>query len=85
LIRSEYVFEEPLTAAHDGVERQLVVNHHDVGQVAGLQPADPSQREGLAGIGGLQAGNLADVVVVDDQLSLHGVMRRSEWLFEDIL
>jgi len=45
----------------------------------------PSQALALAGIGGLQAGNLADVVVVDDQLSLHGVMRRSEWLFEDIL
>jgi N-acetylglucosamine-6-phosphate deacetylase len=44
----------------------------------------PSQTLALAGIGGLQAGNLADVVVVDNELSLHGVMRRSEWLFEDI-
>jgi len=45
----------------------------------------PSQTLALAGIGGLQAGNLADVVVVDDQLSLHAVMRRGEWLFEDTL
>jgi N-acetylglucosamine-6-phosphate deacetylase len=45
----------------------------------------PSQTLALAGIGGLQAGNLADVVVVDDELSLHGVMRRSEWIFDDIL
>ena len=45
----------------------------------------PSQTLALAGIGGLQAGNLADVVVVDDQLSLHAVMRRGGWLFEDIL
>jgi N-acetylglucosamine-6-phosphate deacetylase len=44
----------------------------------------PSQTLALAGIGGLQAGNLADVVVVDDQLSLHAVMRRGQWLFEDI-
>ena len=44
----------------------------------------PSQTLALAGIGGLQAGNLADVVVVDDQLSLHAVMRRGGWLFEDI-
>jgi N-acetylglucosamine-6-phosphate deacetylase len=45
----------------------------------------PSQTLALAGIGGLQAGNLADVVVVDDQLSLHAVIRRSEWIFDDIL
>jgi len=45
----------------------------------------PSQTLALAGIGGLRAGNLADVVVVDNELSLHAVMRRSEWLFEDIL
>ena len=32
--------------------------------------------------GGLR--HLADVVVVDDQLSLHAVMRRGAWLFEDI-
>ena len=40
----------------------------------------PSQTLALAGIGGLQAGNLADVVVVDDDLSLHAVLRRGEWL-----
>ena len=45
----------------------------------------PSQTLALAGIGGLQAGNLADVVMVDDELSLHGVMRRGEWIFDDIL
>lgn len=44
----------------------------------------PSQALALAGIGGLQTGNLADVVVVDDQLSLHGVLRRGEWLFDDM-
>ena len=40
----------------------------------------PSQALALAGIGGLQAGNVADVVVVDDELSVHAVMRRGEWL-----
>ena len=40
----------------------------------------PSQTLALAGIGGLQAGHLADVVVVDDELSLDAVMRRGEWL-----
>jgi N-acetylglucosamine-6-phosphate deacetylase len=40
----------------------------------------PSQTLALAGIGSLQAGNLADVVVVDDDLSLHDVLRRGEWL-----
>jgi N-acetylglucosamine-6-phosphate deacetylase len=45
----------------------------------------PSQTLALAGIGGLQAGNLADVVVVDNELSLHAVLRRGEWPFEDIL
>jgi N-acetylglucosamine-6-phosphate deacetylase len=45
----------------------------------------PSKTLALAGIGGLQAGNLADVVVVDNELSLHAVLRRGEWPFEDIL
>ena len=40
----------------------------------------PSQTLALAGIGGLQPGNVADVVVVDDELSVHSVMRRGEWL-----
>ena len=40
----------------------------------------PSQSLALTGIGGLHAGNLADVVVVDDELSLHGVLRRGVWL-----
>jgi len=39
----------------------------------------PSKALALAGIGRLQAGHLADVVVVDDELSLHAVMRRGEW------
>jgi len=40
----------------------------------------PSQTLALAGIGGLQAGHVADVAVVDDDLSLHAVMRHGEWL-----
>ena len=40
----------------------------------------PSQTLALSAIGGLQAGHLADVVVVDDELSLDAVMRRGEWL-----
>jgi len=40
----------------------------------------PSKALALAGIGRLQAGHLADVVVVDDELSLHAVMRHGEWL-----
>ena len=40
----------------------------------------PSQTLALAGIGGLQAGNLADALVVDDELSLHSVLRRGAWL-----
>jgi N-acetylglucosamine-6-phosphate deacetylase len=40
----------------------------------------PSQALALAGIGSLQAGNLADVVVADDDLLLHAVLRRGAWL-----
>ena len=40
----------------------------------------PSQSLALTGIGGLHAGNLADVVVVDDELTLHAVLRHGEWL-----
>lgn len=40
----------------------------------------PSQTLALPDIGGLQAGNLADVVVVDDELSLDAVMRHGKWL-----
>ena len=40
----------------------------------------PAKTLALAGIGGLQAGNLADVVVVDDELSLQAVLRRGQWL-----
>jgi N-acetylglucosamine-6-phosphate deacetylase len=40
----------------------------------------PSRTLALPGIGGLLAGNLADVVVVDDELSLQGVLRRGVWL-----
>jgi N-acetylglucosamine-6-phosphate deacetylase len=40
----------------------------------------PSQTLALGGIGGLQAGKLADVLVTDDELSLHAVMRRGVWL-----
>ena len=44
----------------------------------------PGQTLALPGVGGLQAGHLADVVVVDDELSLHGVLRRGVWLNADI-
>ena len=40
----------------------------------------PSQTLALPDIGALQAGNLADVVVVDDELSLDAVMRHGKWL-----
>lgn len=40
----------------------------------------PSKTLALAGIGGLEAGSLADVVVVDDELSLQAVLRRGVWL-----
>ena len=40
----------------------------------------PGQALALAGIGGLKSGNLADILVVDDELSLHAVLRRGEWL-----
>ena len=34
----------------------------------------------LADIGALQAGHLADLVVVDDDLTLQAVLRRGAWL-----
>ena len=40
----------------------------------------PGRTLALAGIGGLEAGNLADVVVVDDELAMHAVLRRGVWL-----
>jgi N-acetylglucosamine-6-phosphate deacetylase len=40
----------------------------------------PSQTLALDGIGRLQVGHVADLVVVDDELSLHAVLRRGEWL-----
>ena len=40
----------------------------------------PSQTLALPGVGSLQAGRLADVVVVDDELFLQAVLRRGEWL-----
>ena len=40
----------------------------------------PSQALALTDVGGLQAGNLADVLVVDDGLSLERVLRRGAWL-----
>jgi len=42
--------------------------------------ATPSQALALPGVGALQAGYGADVVVVDDELSLRGVLRRGQWL-----
>jgi N-acetylglucosamine-6-phosphate deacetylase len=40
----------------------------------------PTQTLALVGVGGLQAGHVADVVVVDDELSLHAVLHLGEWL-----
>jgi len=40
----------------------------------------PSQALALADIGALQAGHLADLVVVDDDLTLQAVLRRGAWL-----
>lgn len=40
----------------------------------------PSQALALAGSGRLQDGAAAGVLVVDAQLSPHGVMRRGVWL-----
>ena len=42
--------------------------------------ATPSQTLALAGIGRLQAGHVADMLVVDDELSLQAVLRRGVWL-----
>jgi len=40
----------------------------------------PARTLGLAGVGTLEAGNQADVVVVDDALRLQRVLRRGRWL-----
>jgi len=40
----------------------------------------PSHALSLGGLGRLQAGHVADVVVVDDGLSLQAVLRRGAWL-----
>jgi N-acetylglucosamine-6-phosphate deacetylase len=40
----------------------------------------PSQTLSLPGIGSLQSGRMADVVVVDDDLLLNAVLRHGEWL-----
>ena len=42
--------------------------------------SNPSRVLALAGIGALQADNVADILVVDDQLSPQGVLRRGVWL-----
>jgi N-acetylglucosamine-6-phosphate deacetylase len=60
-------------------------------QSAGIPLADavaaasstPSQTLALPGVGSLQAGRLADVVVVDDDLLPKAVLRRGEWLTFD--
>jgi N-acetylglucosamine-6-phosphate deacetylase len=46
--------------------------------------ATPAQALGLTGVGSLAAGQLADVVVVDDDLHLRRVMRRGSWLSPDV-
>jgi len=40
----------------------------------------PGATLALAGVGSLRAGNVADVVVVDDDLLLDAVLRRGSWL-----
>ena len=40
----------------------------------------PGEAFALGGIRRLQAGHLADVLVVDDELSLQAVLRRGAWL-----
>jgi N-acetylglucosamine-6-phosphate deacetylase len=40
----------------------------------------PSQTLALGGVGRLEAGHVADVVVVDDELTLRAVLRRGVWL-----
>jgi N-acetylglucosamine-6-phosphate deacetylase len=42
--------------------------------------AHASDALGIDGVGSLQAGHAADVLVVDDELSLQAVLRRGEWL-----
>jgi N-acetylglucosamine-6-phosphate deacetylase len=44
----------------------------------------PAQTLGLAGVGSLAVGQQADVVVVDDDLTLTRVMRRGNWLAPDV-
>ena len=45
--------------------------------------ATPAQAVGLAAVGSLEAGQRADVLVVDDDLRLTRVMRRGSWLVPD--
>jgi cytosine/adenosine deaminase-related metal-dependent hydrolase len=40
----------------------------------------PGEAFALGGIGRLQAGHVADAVVVDDDLSPQTVLRRAAWL-----
>jgi N-acetylglucosamine-6-phosphate deacetylase len=60
--------------------------------VAGIPLADavtassatPARTLGLGGVGSLEAGRPADVVVVDDALRLERVMRHGNWLAPDV-
>lgn len=40
----------------------------------------PARALGLDDVGALEVGRLADVLVVDDQLALQGVLRRGQWV-----
>lgn len=40
----------------------------------------PARTLGLDDVGALEAGRLSDVLVVDDDLALHGVLRRGRWI-----
>ena len=44
----------------------------------------PARTTGLTGVGSLEAGERADVLVVDDDLHLTRVMRRGRWLAPDV-
>jgi len=40
----------------------------------------PSQTPALRAVGSLQAGQLAGITVIDDEMSLQAVLRRGDWL-----
>jgi N-acetylglucosamine-6-phosphate deacetylase len=55
-----------------------------LGDAVTASSATPARTLGLGGVGSLEAGRPADVVVVDDALRLERVMRHGNWLAPDV-